>query len=291
MKINNSFIKSRKFIVILSVTLILFVSIIVYSLLFGRFFPFSPVIIGFSENELTNVIVYIQNGTKYTDIAELKNIDTLVPVVEDFHSLKFKRKPRLFIFKDKSSYLNRSFSRARFCVFYNGDMVLSPRALKEAKRGEISLQIYLLHELSHSLLHQHSGIIRASQYPPWLLEGIAVYSSRQMGTSWYPSKEETYNYIRNGNFMPPDYFKTSKEYQVKLDVKYRNTFMYSEFACIVDYLVEKYGRDKLKTYMKKLLKNTNHEKAFREVYGIEFKECIRNFKKHVRENQISDIKE
>jgi len=72
-------------------------------------------------------------------------------------------------------------------------------------------EIYLKHELSHSLLHQHSGIIRAGKYPAWLLEGIAVHSANQMGTSCYPSKKETYNYIRKGNFMPPEYLKQRRK--------------------------------------------------------------------------------
>lgn len=258
------------------------VGFVIYSFLFGKLFPYSPIIIGFSKYELTNTIIYIQKETKYIDITDIKSVDALIPVVEDFHDLKFIRKPRLFIFKDSNSYFNRSVSRARFCVLYNGDLVLSPKALKEVESGKISLDIYLRHELSHSLLYQHSGIIRASQYPAWLLEGIAMYSSNQMGTSWYPSKDETYNYIRKGNFMPPDYFKTSKEEQIKLDVKYRNTFMYSEFACIVDYLVEKYGKEKFMLYMKKLINNTNHDKAFKEVYGIEFRECIQNFRQSIK---------
>jgi len=50
--------------------------------------------------------------------------------------------------------------------------------------------------------------------------------------------------------MPPKYFKTGKEDDIKLEVKFRIAFMYSEFACIVDYLVTTYGKDKLLQYMK-----------------------------------------
>lgn len=252
--------------------------IIVYSFLFGKLFPYSPIIIGFSKNEYENTIVYIQRGTEY---AGLKAMDSLIPKVEDFHELKFLKKPRIFVFKDKSSYYKRSISKARFCAFYNGDIVISPWALKEAENNEISLEIYLKHELSHSLLHQHSGIIRASQYPAWLLEGIAVNSTNQMGTSWYPSKSKTYSYIRNGNFMPPEYFKTKKEYQIKLDVEHRITFMYSEFACIVDYLIEQFGKDKFISYMKELISNGKHDKVFRAIYGIDFSKCIEDFKESV----------
>ena len=106
------------------------------------------------------------------------------------------------------------------------------------------MEIYLRHELSHSLLNSNTGIIHAYKYPAWLQEGIAVYSANQMGTSFYPNKSETYQAIKQGNFMPPLDFKTSREDRVKLNVKYPITFMYSEFACIVDYLAETYGKGK-----------------------------------------------
>lgn len=101
------------------------------------------------------------------------------------------------------------------------------------------------------------------------MEGVAVYISDQMGTSFYPSKNETYNYIRKGNFLPPAWFKTGKEDQVKLDVKYRITFMYSEFACIVDYLIEKYGVEKFLKYMNNLTRNPDNTRVFRQIYDID----------------------
>jgi hypothetical protein len=252
--------------------------LIVYSFLFGKLFPYSPIIIGFNKNELTNTVVYIQKGAEHPD---LNKIDSLIPNVENFHEWKFLNKPRIFIFKDKDSYNKRSISKARFCAFYNGDLIIAPWALKEAEKGEISLEIYLTHEMSHCLLHQHSGILRAFRYPEWLLEGLAVYSSKQMGTSWYPSKEKTNDYIREGNFMPPEYFKTKKEEQINLDVKYRITFMYSEFACIVDYLIEKYGKDKFLSYIKELTTNSNHDQIFKNIYGVEFGECIKDFRESI----------
>jgi predicted SprT family Zn-dependent metalloprotease len=217
----------------------------------------------------------------------------LIPAVEQFHAWRFLKKPRIFIFKDNNSYYRRSLSKARFCAFYNGDLIISPWALQEAANNEISLEIYLAHELSHCLIHQHAGMVRAFTYPAWLLEGIAVYSADQRGTSWYPSKDETYAYIRKCNFMPPDYFKTRKEDRVNLDVKYRITFMYSEFACIVEYIIEKYGKDTFLTYIKTLCNDRNHDKVFMSVYGIEFGNGINDFRESVmsRSGEIRDIPE
>jgi hypothetical protein len=256
----------------------LVLSIIVYQFLFGKLFPYSPVIVGFSKSEMWNTVVYIQKGAHHP---ELEKVDALIPEVEKFHEMKFIDKPRIFFFKDEGSYYQRSITKARFCAFYNGDVVVSPWAMEEAKNGVISLDIYLLHELSHSLIFQHSGIWVASRYPEWLLEWVAVYSAQQMGTSWYPSKDETYEYIRNGSFLHPRDFKTDKEDDVPLNVKYRNTFMYSEFACIVDYLIEGYGKEKLLRFMKKLTHGGNGDVVFEEIYGFEFGRCIREFRAFV----------
>lgn len=265
----------------ISAAAVVIIGFISYSFLFGKLFPYSPLIIGFSRYELEHTVVYVQQGRDYSG---LKEIDALIPKVEAFHQLAFRKKPRLFIFKDDAGYRQRSISKARFCAFYNGDVVISPWALKEVEKGEISLEIYLRHELSHSLLHQHAGIWRAYRYPAWLLEGIAVYSTNQMGTSWYPSIEETYEAMRKGNFMPPEVFKTRKEDRIPLDVKYRMTFMYSEFACIVDYLIKTYGQERFLSYMKALLRGGDHDRAFKNFYGIEFNECIKNFRNSVNEN-------
>jgi hypothetical protein len=254
---------------------------LVYLFLWGKLFPFSPIIVGFSKHELSNATIYVQNGAVYDDY---QRIDTLIPAVESFHELPFKRKPRIFIFRDRNSYLQRSISQARFCAFYNGSIVISPWALTEAKEGTISLEIYLKHELSHVLLFQNKGILTAYRYPKWLLEGIAVYSANQMGTSWYPGKEETYRLIRQGNFMPPGYFETRKEGQVGLQVPYRKTFMYSEFACLVDYLVATGGKGKFLSYMKTLLHKDNQERAFKELYGIDFDRFLLNFKEYVQDS-------
>jgi len=258
---------------------VLCAGILIYQLLWGKLFPYSPVVIGFSKHELPNSVIYIQNGAVYNDLGK---IDTLIRPVEEFHQLKFVKKPRIFVFLDSANYIQRSTSKARFCTFYDNTLVISPWALKESEEGKISLVIYLKHELSHVLLMQHMGILNAYKYPEWLLEGIAVYSTNQMGTSFYPGKEETYSLIRKGIFMPPEYFKTGKEDEIKLDVKFRITFMYSEFACIVDYLVTTYGKDKLLNYMKELFKDSDNDKVFNRIYGINFHECISDFRNKIK---------
>lgn len=256
--------------------LVLFiVGLLIYSLLWGKLFPYSPVILGFDKHELQHTIIYVQRGADFNDFIR---IDTLIPSVEKFHELKFIKRPKIFIFRDRDSYLQRSPSKARFCAFSSGSLVISPWALNEAKEGKISLEIYLRHELSHIIIFEYKGFLGEFRYPKWLLEGIATYSTNQMGTSFYPGKQETYRLMRQGNFMPPQYFETKKEDEVKLNVKYKEAFKYSEFACIVDYLIRTYGREQFIKYMKLLLVDNDNDAAFKNIYNKNFNEVISDFR-------------
>jgi len=278
--------KSIKRIKFFLITLfILILGILTYELLWGKLFPYSPLKIGFTKYELSNIVIYIQNGAEYRD---LKAIDSLFPSIEDFHQLKFLKKPDIYIFRDSENYLQRSISKARFCAYPNGSLLISPWALKEANEGIISLNIYVKHELSHTLLYQHMGFITAYFYfPRWLLEGIAVYSSNQMGTSWYPGNEDTYEFIKEGNFMSPDFYNSDKEDKMQINVKNRIAFIYSEFGCIVDYMISIGGKDKFLIYMKTLLHNNNHGLVFKDIYGISFDKFINNFKEFIKMRKSS----
>ncbi|MEJ2615604.1 MAG: hypothetical protein P8Z35_11640 [Ignavibacteriaceae bacterium] len=243
--------KKKKVKLLFIAIFLLFLIIFPYQLLWGKLFPYSPVKIGFTKYELPHITIYKQNGSQEFNY---KIIDSLIAGIEAFHKMSFTQKPEIIFFKNRDSYLQRNFTKARFCAYPNGTLVVSPWAVREALDGEISMKIYLKHELSHTLLYQHMDFITAYfYYPRWLLEGIAVYSSNQMGTSWYPGKDETYNYIRNGNFLPPEYFNTSDEDKIKLNMKNKIAFIYSEFGCIVDYLIENYGKEKFVLYITRLL--------------------------------------
>jgi predicted SprT family Zn-dependent metalloprotease len=259
--------------------LILF-TVLPYQLLWGKLFPYSPVKLGFEKFEFSNIVVYVQDGS---ETYNYKSIDSLIPSVEKFHKLNFVHKPEIIFFRDSINYCERTITKARYFAYPNGSVVISPWAVREALNNDISMEIYLKHELSHTLLYEHMDFITAYiVYPRWLLEGIAVYSSNQMGTSWYPSKKNTYQYIAQGSFLEPEYFNTKKEDEAKLDVKYKTAFAYSEFACIVDYLIENYGKDKFYEYMGQLLDSWQPEEVFKDVYGINFNTCLNDFKQYVK---------
>lgn len=252
-----------------------------YLFLWGKLFPYSPIKLGFSEHDLSNIIVYVQHGDKFDDY---RMIDSCPPAVEKSHELKFRAKPIVYVFRDRGSYLRRSVTKARFYAYPNGSLVVSPWALQEAREGKISLEIYLEHELSHTLLYQHMGILSAyAGFPRWLMEGIAMYHANQMGTSWYPGKKETYFCISRGNFIDPRDYLTAREERAVLDVKNPIAFIYSEFGCMVDDLITSYGKERFMHYVRRLSSVSSHEKIFREVYGIDFDNYLQDFRKRASE--------
>ena len=230
---------------------------------------------------MDNIIIYFQEGAAYETVI---SADTLISSIEEFHDLEFKKKPQLYLFRDSISYICLSPSKARFCTFPNSRIFLTPWALEESNDGEISLDIYLRHELSHSIIFQNTRLAGALKFPDWLLEGIAVYCSEQMGTGNYPGKDMVYELIARGNYMHPSDYKSKNEDKIILDVPHRINFIYSEFACIIDYLIEKYGREKFLNYIKGNISGASHDTVFREVYSIDFEIFLNDFMDFVSGN-------
>jgi len=56
----------------------------------------------------------------------------------------------------------------------------------------------------------------------------------------------------------------TKKSKIKLDLKNSVSFMYSEFACIVDYFILTYRKDKLILYIKKFCNNPDNNKEFKK---------------------------
>ena len=69
---------------------------LIYLFLFGKLFPYSPIIIGFDKHELTNTIIYSQRGVSFDDY---EKIDTLIPSIEKFHDLEFDKAKNFFILR------------------------------------------------------------------------------------------------------------------------------------------------------------------------------------------------
>lgn len=132
------------------------------------------------------------------------------------------------------------------------------------------------------------GPLAAWHFPQWLMEGIAVYSSGQMGTSWYPGKADTYRLIGEGNYLNPVDFKTRRENLGIIQVENPITYIYSEFACIVDYLIRNGGKERFLSYMKSLMLDNDNDRAFKAIYGRPFTDFLREFRQYSKETAGKD---
>jgi hypothetical protein len=272
---------------LLFTTVLLLTVVIIYSSLWGRLFPFSPIVLGFEKREFNKTLIYHRPGTDISKIIKIDSIDSIINGVENFHQLKFKRKVKIFIFNSDKDYARRTGTRARFVTFpLYGRIFVSGKAKKESEEGNIHLDIYLRHELSHSLLYHNMSLCRSQYYPGWLLEGIAVYSANQMGVDGYFTKEETFDKIKEGYFLNPDDWSTTllkpqSENVKNFPLPNKYWFIYSEFACLVDDIIQNYGKEKFLQYMTVLLEEKDDKKAFKRIFGIEFNEYVNDFENRV----------
>jgi hypothetical protein len=87
---------------IISTVGLILIALTGYHLLWGRLFPFSPIIIGFEQEELNSGTVYYGKGI---DISKYKTIDSLIDKVEKFHRLQFKKKVKIFVMDSDKEFV------------------------------------------------------------------------------------------------------------------------------------------------------------------------------------------
>lgn len=264
---------------------LLLIVVIIYSFLWGRLFPLSPIITGFEKTEFGKAVIYYHKGT---DISKFNIVDRLINEVEIFHQLNYKKKVKIFVYNSDKEYARHIGSKARFITIYD-KIFISNKARKQYEEGNISLEVlnvYVKHELSHELLFQNMSIYRSQYYPGWLLEGVAVYCSKMMGVDGYLTKEETFDKIKDGYFLNPDDWSTALLKPQSKNVKNfplpnKYWFIYSEFACLVDDIIQNYGKEEFLRYMTELLIEKDDKKVFQNIFGIEFSKYVDGFKNRV----------
>lgn len=58
--------------------------------------------------------------------------------------------------------------------------------------------------------------------------------------------------------------------------------LFERFLSCTDYdLITNYGKDKFLIYMKSIQRNINHDQVFKQIYGLDFKDFLIDFKKEV----------
>ena len=264
---------------ILLAAILVIIGIFMYQVLYGRLLPFSPIVTGFNKQQHQRATIYYQSA----DISRFGFIDSLVQAVEESHQLTFQRKVEIFVCDSDQKYRRYTGATARFITTpVYGRIFISTRAVKDYENQKIHLSTYLKHELSHSLLYQNMSLFHSLQYPGWFLEGLATYSAGQMGVDGYLTPEETAAKIKDGFFVEPKDWETiisSKGKSVKecpLENKYY--FIYSEYALIVQDLVQLQGEEIFRSFLQQSVHNSDFYQLFRETYQMDFDCFIKNFK-------------
>ncbi|MBN1534846.1 MAG: hypothetical protein JXA20_19400 [Spirochaetes bacterium] len=255
------------------------VMLALYSAFCGRLFPYSPVTPGFQSRTVGRAVVYHRG---HCGLERLDRLDELMAQVERFHDLGFRRPVGIYLCGSDDEYRRYTGTGARFVAFPRyGRLFVSRRAWEDARRGDIDLDIYLRHELSHSLIYQQMGVLRALRLPRWLLEGVAMAGAGQVGTGIYPSKDEVFALIRQGYFFHPDDYGTvidsRSERTHAFPLENSIAFIYSEFGCIVGDLISRYGNDRFHRYLRGMIRGGEQGEVFRETYGTGFEEYLALF--------------
>jgi hypothetical protein len=173
--------------------------------------------------------------------------------LDSFFELGWKyNRPNVFLVPDRKTIdaLNGEKTPDWFVGWAKGTAIylLSKENLKKESSHKYSDEEYsrfLKHELAHCFTHVISNF---SQKPVWLNEGISIYLSGQLK---FKNKPEKLN-----KFLDLNNFKE------------KGTYSESGFA--VEFLVKKYGKEKLLELLKK---STNSKedfaKLFESIYGFE----------------------
>jgi hypothetical protein len=91
--------KYAKIAICLSLGFLLFTT--TYLSLWGRLFPFSPVIVGFSRQEGERAVIHAEANAQFDHFAL---IDQCIVSVEQAHGLAFKHKPEIFLLKTPAKF-------------------------------------------------------------------------------------------------------------------------------------------------------------------------------------------
>lgn len=251
------------------VFLFLVVALLLYSFLWGSLEAFSPVMRGFQHQDSERARLHFHAGA---DLSLFRKIDDVIERVEAAHGLHFTRRVDVLVCDSDAEHKRLAHTGARFCALPGyGRLSVSKRAQEDAKAGRIHLDVYLAHELSHSLLFQNTSLLRGALLPDWFLEGLAVYSAKQRGVDGYNTRGEVRERIREGHFLRPSDFvvkpwTTTKAYQAfELPNKY--LFLYAEMACFIEDLIQTSGEEKFQRLEHGLLEGRNGSACFAAVYG------------------------
>jgi hypothetical protein len=249
---------------------ILFLALLFY-LFWGPLFPWSPIKAGFQKIPSAKANIYIQ-GMTFSD-SIVYHIDEILESEESFHELKYKDRVTIIIVDPETSMKRfapwlrgsgYSVSLSMLNLIYIGPI---------ARQSSFGIKTYLKHELSHMLMAQNTSFRKALRMhnQGWFVEGIAQYFS---GHYFYSPSEFT-EICKSRRVS----FNTLRE-QNPLEMSFSDLKLnYTYYQLFIDYLINQYGLESLKYYIKLYIKAPdNYREMFKTVYGSDLEGILDSFK-------------
>ena len=211
--------------------------------------------------EINSSGVFYEDGSKDHAVITEKLLPAAIKAIEEKQNKKFKEKVAIYICNSKESFSKYSGAPkiARGAVF-NGKLFISPRAVETD-----TLNLILIHELSHLHFHQYVGNRRyASNIPPWFQEGLAVYVSGGGGAEKVTHEAAKKSMLQGNTFTPNKsgsliFPKTAFWFGLKPQMFYRQSSMF------VDYLSNNY-KVELQEFIAFLFDDMEFNEAFNKAF-------------------------
>jgi hypothetical protein len=186
-----------------------------------------------------------------------KKYDEAMAVLGQFFGINWvENKPKVFVLPDRKTIDKiKGKSTARWVVGFGGlgtggIYLLDRTNFEKESDNTYSDERYaalLEHELSHCFM---DILTKNYRKPLWLVEGLAIYLSGQL--QWYKKPEKLEKFLES-------FDKQGEK-------------IYSESGFAVNFLIEKYGKDKIIELLKQLSNRPDENKfneIFKSIFGVE----------------------
>ena len=269
-------------------------AVLLYALLFGPLFAFSPLKSGFNELRLGRCKVSYPSGA--TPDPAYSQLDNLMAQTEAFHRLTFKKNVRVIVCASNSQYRRFSLASGNACTIQTGTVIYIRPSISEAsypphiayENGALKLLPpanpakrdlagFLKHELSHAILYQNTTPWKAMKIKRWLEEGLAVYFGN---SNHYYAGEELRSLAIDDAFWFNLTDEDAGSKEIPGEIRY--FFTYGAYGEFVKYLVETHGREPVLDFVHDYIRDPQNEEAlFKSQFGIGLNDALEEFRKRL----------
>jgi hypothetical protein len=261
----------RRWLRILGLVLLL---LILLAFPYGPLFPWSPVKPGYEKTVLTRADVYSPKG-KPLDPA-YRRIDEFIAATEKYHGFDMPKRITVIACADWSDFKRfmPTLGAVGAATLATGTVIYVTPKLAERN---LDVGEFLLHELSHACLYQHTSIwnYQKMNQTAWLLEGIAVSNGRQkafISPAEFKQRVGTMDLTR---VIGPNLDELAQPVDIRFD--------YVAWRFFLEHLQSSRGRDRFHELLVAFLADPGAvHPAFQRIYGMSVTDAVREFQQDLR---------